>query len=234
VVRAALALGLPAERLVVIDRDPEVLAAARALGVQRAHEAEPPELRAERHGVLVVATPACGLDGGDIAAYPRETLVLSATSGGLGVDLESLRKAFLDAYAANFTIPVAAYRVSAASPSHDLVLGPDGHARRQLVRVLNCRRDPATDELHACPPNLATPLYQDRLVTTAMITAAVAQARTTSTPGVHLLDPRLQAEIRSAFERLGLGTPRAPTVRGVDPKFAREAYAAIAPPASER
>lgn len=200
---AYLRFGGDASSFVVVDTDEGARERARAAGFNNVR-ADVPDLRANAYGIFIEATNGTGFGKADARCMPKQTVVLTATSGGKGVDINGVKELWLNARPtrerfAAFGVGLGAHNVFA-----DLKLTDGVHSDRELV-IVNCK-DTGGGYL-AFPKNLANPIGQSRLPTSPMLAIAASHAVTVSDLGIHELPPEaLKMLMRTLPQRNARGT----------------------------
>jgi hypothetical protein len=177
--RALSRLGMPRDRIAIIDTSAEALERARRLGfaTSTGTATGKPEERPEK-ALVYLATPSVGLDASNAHQFAKSTIAISLVSGGAGFDRKSL-----DAQSGPKTF-VNQTRTASKSVVAD----------EQLV--LRSPHGDVTSLLLIDNPNLSRDMWVDRFQSTSLgVSGAVQQAWYQSGPDVqplhHGLDLRL-------------------------------------------
>jgi hypothetical protein len=190
--------GCPPDRITVIERDPVQRTKVPALlGGAQCEVRDPSDPIGERpeRAIVYIATPGCGFDGSSVHKYGRRSLVLSATSGGKGVDIDSIRDVSWSETSSG-RLGASGRRLNFPGIFADrsfLAHAPDGTITN-LTMIL---------EGH--PLNLFEESWPDRYgITSAVVAVATAEAAALDRPGLHPMNPERQDELVKAFIARGL------------------------------
>ena len=202
VAEAYVRFGADPSRIVIVDTSETVRASALANGFTRVH-ATMPDLSKEAHGIVIEATNGVGLTGNDLDLLPRATVGLTATSGGKGIDIASMQTWDRDFTATRQHFAALGVGIRAENVFADIRLRQ--HATARYLTLVNCRDE--AGGWRAYPKNLARPVGQQRLVTSAMLAMAVCYATTVTTPGMHALPSSHGEMLLEAMPQLKSNVP---------------------------
>jgi hypothetical protein len=241
VVRALRRLGMPGERITVVEPDRSKHRAAAAMGCRVVADDQP---SSHERVAIFVATPGTSIDADNAWAYGREALVLAITSAGKGVDVNSIKQAASKpGRIVNARHGVYGGLADGGSPSFDLKFhraDTTGENDRD-VTLINCSCQQSTAGFHyACDAlNLREAPWPDRFnATVAAVSLGVVTAMQLAGPGVWPVDRHLETAALRLYAAAGLSG-----VRPLD-QVAEESYQARyrdlvsftphAPPAASR
>jgi pyrroline-5-carboxylate reductase len=210
VAEAHARLGMPREKIVIVENDPEKRKKAAEAGFEVLDEAKVEASERPERAVVYVATPGAGIDADRLQRLAKKNIVFGVTSAGKAVDLEQLEKSaskkekIQDRTGARGFDPLVRL-----FKDQTLVFGSGKNATEALLIA------------DGYPLNLIEEHWPDRFgITASVVALAVLEASALKKAGkkAQPMDEERQKLARKTFEEEGLLTVRALDARSSDPK----------------
>lgn len=204
VVRALRRLGMPASQITVVEpREDRRLRAAKRGCTVLAQD----ERRDVPKSVVFVATAGLCMDAHNVVEFAKETMVIPLTSGGKGVDVESIFGAHEGNLRTTDSRSGGHRRLDNDSQMFTDVAAtlPDGSGSLRTAHLINCARQAANLPYRLYPLNLVEAPWADRFsVTASAVALAVSAAKQMQAPGTVGLPRTLETQTIRLFHKHGL------------------------------